>query len=106
MALLLPHLVQLALPDGEDGTFVYLDVRAQVTPMTFNSAMAVSGIETRMPHMVIVRPGDADQARQGGRMLFKGKRFSVVTNPMTYEGIGAADHASFVVDQAEEGLDA
>ena len=103
--LILPHSVELSLPFGETGEYVYETIKAQVTPMTFNSAMSVTGAETRNPCMVITRPSNADRVKTGGRMRFRGKVFSVITDGMLYEGIGVADHVSFVVDQAEEGLD-
>ncbi|MFZ4483743.1 MAG: hypothetical protein ACOYOL_07170 [Chthoniobacterales bacterium] len=104
--LILPHTIQLARPQGETKDYAYSSCKAQVTPMKFGQAAGVAGVEADNPFMVIIGPSDADLVEVGGRMIFNGFTFAVMSNAALYQGIGRADHASFVVDRKGPNLDA
>lgn len=91
-----------ALPHGFDEP-LYLP--AQVTPETSGATFQREGVELTRPHLVITRTGMGERVMVGDMLIgtgaLAGRRFVVATPPRVFAGVGATDHASFVVDEVQ-----
>lgn len=102
-----PHTWAARLPDQDapSGFGSPQTVRGQITPMMPVEAETRFGVpvgDIRRPHLLMCDAGDAAAHKEGGRVSWQGREFSITVPPQTFESIGAADHASVLLEELVE----